>query len=51
MEPCCGRYDAFYLGGEFTSHNFVLVLDPDNAGQKVTYELVRKGGVMAGGQV
>lgn len=34
-----------------TSHNFVLVLDPDNAGQKVTYELVRKGGVMGSGQV
>lgn len=51
MDPSCERYNAFSLSGEFTSHTFVLVLDPDNAGQKVPYELVGQGGVMGSGQV
>lgn len=51
MEPCCRRYDAFSLSSEFILHTFVLVLDPDNAGQKVPYELIEKGGVMGSGQV
>lgn len=51
MEPCCGSYDAFSLIGEFTLHTFVLVLDPENAGQKVPYELVGDGGVIGSGQV
>lgn len=51
MSICSGRYDAFSLRAEFILMcTFILVLDPDCAGQKIPSVLLGKGAVMGSGQ-